>query len=331
MLRLQRRGSINYGGNAMWYEIKIKTTSEASEAVSNMLYEIGAEGVLIEDPNDPVYTSSKASDWDYIDIEEVKRHLDYDGAVVKCYFDGADVSKSAMEEKMTHLRGRLDEIESYGLDGGPLTLEVKELENTDWNSEWKKHYKPFEVGDRLVIKPSWEAYEAQGDRLIIEIDPGGAFGSGTHETTSMCMEMLEENVTADAEVFDIGCGSGILGIAAAKLGARSVVAVDLDEAAVMTTRENAERNQVSDRLDARHGNLMDVVEGQADIVVANIIADIIILLAKDLRQFMKPEGLFISSGIIDDKVDDVVNGLTAAGFEVMEVRRRGEWAAILSR
>lgn len=315
----------------MWYEIKVKTTSEASEAVSNMLYEIGAEGVLIEDPNDPVYTSSKESDWDYIDIEEVKRHLDYDGAVVKCYFDGADVGASDIKEKIEHLEGRLAQIESFGLEGGPLTVELKELENTDWNSEWKKHYKPFEVGNKLVIKPSWEEYTATNDRLIIEIDPGGAFGSGTHETTSMCMEMLEENVTPDVDVFDIGCGSGILGIAAAKLGAKSVVAVDLDEAAVMTSKDNAERNKVDSRFDVRHGNLMDVVQGQADIVVANIIADIIILLSKDVRTFMKPGGLFISSGIIDTKVDDVVNGLEEAGFEIVEVRRRGEWAAILAR
>ncbi len=315
----------------MWYEIKVKTTSEASEAVSNMLYEIGAEGVLIEDPNDPVYTNSKESDWDYIDIEEVKMHLEYDGAVVKCYFDGADVGASDLEDKLIHLKGRLSQIESFGLDGGPLTVEVKELENTDWNNEWKKHYKPFEVGNRLVIKPSWEEYEATDDRLIIEIDPGGAFGSGTHETTSMCMEMLEENVTADMDVFDIGCGSGILGIAAAKLGAKSVIAVDLDEAAVMTTQENAVRNNVSDNFTVHHGNLMDVVSGKADIIVANIIADIIILLAKDLRTFMKPGGLFISSGIIDDKIDAVKEGLEASGFEIVEVRRRGEWAAILAR
>ncbi len=315
----------------MWYEIKVKTTSESSEAVSNMLYEIGAEGVLIEDPNDPVYTNSKESDWDYIDIEEVKMHLEYDGAVVKCYFDGADVGASDLEDKLTHLKGRLSQIESFGLDGGPLTVEVKELENTDWNNEWKKHYKPFEVGNRLVIKPSWEEYEATDDRLIIEIDPGGAFGSGTHETTSMCMEMLEENVTADMDVFDIGCGSGILGIAAAKLGAKAVIAVDLDEAAVMTTHENAVRNNVSDNFTVHHGNLMDVVSGKADIIVANIIADIIILLAKDLRTFMKPGGLFISSGIIDDKIDAVKEGLEASGFEIVEVRRRGEWAAILAR
>ncbi len=315
----------------MWYEIKVKTTSEASEAVSNMLYEIGAEGVLIEDPNDPVYTNSKESDWDYIDIEEVKRHLEYEGAVVKCYFDGADVASSDIQDKIAHLKGRLAQIESFGLEGGPLSVELKELENTDWNSEWKKHYKPFEVGNKLVIKPSWEDYSDTNDRLIIEIDPGGAFGSGTHETTSMCMEMLEENVTPDVDVFDIGCGSGILGIAAAKLGAKSVVAVDLDEAAVMTSKENAERNKVDSRFDVRHGNLMDVVQGQADIVVANIIADIIILLSKDVKTFMKPGGLFISSGIIDTKVDDVVNGLEASGFEIVEVRRRGEWAAILSR
>ena len=315
----------------MWYEIKVKTTSEASEAVSNMLYEIDAEGVLIEDPNDPVYTNSKESDWDYIDIEEVKRHLEYDGAVVKCYFDGADVGALDIKEKVEYLKGRLAQIESFGLEGGPLTVDVTELENTDWNSEWKKHYKPFEVGNKLVIKPSWEEYNSSSDRLIIEIDPGGAFGSGTHETTSMCMEMLEENVTPDVDVFDIGCGSGILGIAAAKLGAKSVIAVDLDEAAVMTTKDNAERNNVDSRFDVRHGNLMDVVQGQADIVVANIIADIIILLSKDVRTFMKPGGLFISSGIIDTKVDDVKNGLEAAGFEIVEIRRRGEWAAIHAR
>lgn len=195
----------------------------------------------------------------------------------------------------------------------------------------EKILQPTKIGQRIVVKPTWEDYKRENGELIIELDPGMAFGTGTHETTSMCIRELEKYVNADSKVFDIGCGSGILAIAAAKLGAKEVLAVDLDEVAVKVSKENVEENNVSDSVEVRHGNLMDVVKDRADVVVANIIADIIKILAKDVHNFMKKDAVFISSGIILDKVDEVKESLIENGFEIIDIKKLGEWSAIVSK
>ena len=178
---------------------------------------------------------------------------------------------------------------------------------------------------------TWENYEAQEGDLIIELDPGMAFGTGTHETTSMCIRELEKYVDSTKRVFDIGCGSGILAIAAAKLGAKEVVAGDLDEVAVKVSKENCELNDVSDKVIVKHGSLFEVVEGKADVIVANIIADIIKILANDVSKFLSEDGVFISSGIIHAKIDEVVESLEKNGFEIAEIVKLGEWSAIVSK
>ena len=167
--------------------------------------------------------------------------------------------------------------------------------------------------------------------VIIELDPGMAFGTGTHETTSMCIRELEKYVDSTKRVFDIGCGSGILAIAAAKLGAKEVVAGDLDEVAVKVSKENCELNDVSERVIVKHGSLFEVVEGKADVIVANIIADIIKILANDVSKFLSEDGVFISSGIIHAKIDEVVESLEKNGFEIVEIVKLGEWSAIVSK
>ena len=183
----------------------------------------------------------------------------------------------------------------------------------------------------MVVKPSWEDYEKQEGDLIIELDPGMAFGTGTHETTSMCIRELENYVDETKTVFDIGCGSGILAIAAAQLGAKEVVAGDLDEVAVKVSKENCEINRVSDKVVVKHGSLFEVVDSKADVIVANIIADIIKILAKDVSKFLKEDGVFISSGIILAKIDEVCEALEENGFEIVKVERLGEWSAIVSK
>lgn len=307
-----------------WFELKIKTTSEATEAISNILIELGCEGVAVEDPNDPIFGEGYEGDWDYFDKDEMV--FEYEGALIKTY-----VEDTGMEELIAKIQARVNELSDFGLDYGPGTIETTEIFESDWANEWKKYYKPTRIGEYIVIKPSWEAYEPEEGDLIVEIDPGGAFGSGTHETTSMCIEQLDKRVKPETTVFDIGCGSGILAIAAAKLGAKDVIAVDLDEAAVVTSRENVILNQVEDQVKVLHGNLMDVVDGKADIVVANIIADIICLLSETIHQFLHKDSVFIASGIINTKIAQVLAALEANDLEVLEVVEKGEWAAVVSR
>lgn len=304
-----------------WFEVKIFTDSMSVEAVTNMLYEVGAEGIVIEDPNDPIYDESYKGDWDYVEDEVYK--FSSEEAIIMGYCSDIDPV-----EIKDILQGKVDLLESFGLKKGTGTITVTEVVDDNWAHEWKKYFKPLKIGDKIVIKPTWEAYEITGDELILEMDPGSAFGSGTHETTSMCVEFTDKYMKQGDRVFDIGCGTGILGIAAAMLGAKEVTCVDIDELAVIATKENIELNNISDKVEVFKGDLTDVLQGKADVVIANIIADVIIFLLKDIPQVLKEGGIFIASGIIHDKRDAVKEALVANGFTIIEVKTQGEWNAI---
>lgn len=307
-----------------WFEIKITVASDAVEAVTNMLYEVGAEGIVIEDPNDPIYDESYEGDWDYVSSEVYE--FETSDAVVKGYCSDIESEeiKSLLEEKV-------HQLDSFGLHMGAGTVDVNEVVDNDWAHEWKKYFKPLKVGEHIVIKPTWEDYEASEGEMIIEMDPGSAFGSGTHETTSMCVAFIDEHITENDTVYDIGCGTGILGIAAAKLGAKEVTCVDIDELAVVATKENMVLNNVEDKVSVHQGDLTDVLNGKADMVIANIIADVIIFLSKDIPNYLKKEGVFITSGIIHDKREAVKAALVENGFKILEVRTEGEWNAITAK
>ena len=308
-----------------WTEITIKTSTEAVEAITNILYEHNVGGVSIEDPKDFKFQKKNEFDWDF--VEEEIFNSGYDGVIIKTYItEERDVS-----EDIKSIKERIDGLKEFGIDVGEAIVELSYVDEEDWANEWKNYYKPTKIGEKIVVKPTGEEYEAGDEDLIIELDPGMAFGTGTHETTSMCIRELEKYVKPESKVFDIGCGSGILAIAAAKLGARDVLAVDLDEVAVKVSKENIELNNVSKSVKALHGNLMEVVTDKADIVVANIIADIIKLLAKDIKNFMKDDAVFISSGIIHAKVDEVKEALVSNGLEIVHVESLGEWNAIVSK
>lgn len=309
-----------------WIEIEIKTTTESVEAITNILHETGAGGSMIEDPKDFEFIKQNELDWDYVD-EELLTKGHEDDVVIKTYIS----EEKNVREFVEIVKQRIDMLKDFGLDIGKGTVELDKVNEEDWANNWKAYYKTTKIGEKVVVKPTWEDYVAKDGDLVIELDPGMAFGTGTHETTSMCIRALEKHVEKDSEVFDIGCGSGILAIAAAKLGAKKVVAVDLDEVAVIVTKENAEKNEVEGSIDILHGNLTDVVEGKADIVVANIMADIIKILAKDVADFMKDDAVFISSGIILAKVDEVSECLIENGFKILDVTRDGEWAAIVCK
>ena len=309
-----------------WTEVTIKTTTETVEAISNILMEERCGGVMIEDPKDFLFQKKNELDWDYVE-EEVFNKSGQDGVLIKTYIP----EERNVLELIETVKARIALLPSFGLDIGEGSVSLSNVNESDWANEWKKYYKPTKVGKKIVVKPSWEDYEKQEGDLIIELDPGMAFGTGTHETTSMCIRELENYVDETKTVFDIGCGSGILAIAAAQLGAKEVVAGDLDEVAVKVSKENCEINNVSDKVVVKHGSLFEVVDSKADVIVANIIADIIKILAKDVSKFLKEDGVFISSGIILAKIDEVCEALEENGFEIVKVERLGEWSAIVSK
>ncbi|MEN8077100.1 50S ribosomal protein L11 methyltransferase [Clostridioides difficile] len=307
-----------------WIEVRVITKSEALEPISGIFYSLDCKGVAIEDPNDILGREQGPLTWDFADINV----LEHKGkvAVVKAYFAEED----NIEEVLSYVNDRINELKEMGLDLGEAKVEHEKMHEEDWANTWKQYYKPSKVGDKIVVKPIWEEYEAKDGELVVNLDPGMAFGTGTHETTRMCIQALERYVEEDSTVFDVGCGSGILAIAAAKLGSKLAVGVDLDPVAVESSKENVEYNNL-DNIEILHGNLVEVIDGKADIVVANILAEIICILTDDVKRVLKDGGVFITSGIIHDRVDMVCEKLEATGFEVVEKNRDGEWNCIVAK
>lgn len=205
---------------------------------------------------------------------------------------------------------------------------IEEKDDEDWANNWKKYYKPLEIGEKLAIVPEWEAYD-NDKRIVIKINPGMAFGTGTHESTYMCLELLERYVKKDDEIYDIGCGSGILAIAALKLGAKRALAVDIDDKCIDASHENAGLNNLEDKMDIKKGNLLDVVKGRADLIVSNIIAEIIVDEIKNLKNHMDKGGIFITSGIIKERRQMVIDALKENGFEIIDELEKNNWVAIV--
>ncbi|GAB6169638.1 50S ribosomal protein L11 methyltransferase [Clostridium carnis] len=307
-----------------WIEVRVITKSEALEPISGIFYGLDCKGVAIEDPNDILGREQGPLTWDFADINVLEHKGEV--AVVKAYFSEED----NMEEILTYINEKVQELKDMGIDVGLGKVEDEKMFEEDWANNWKKYYKPTKVGERIVVKPTWEKYEESEEELVIELDPGMAFGTGTHETTRMCIQALEKYVKEDSTVFDVGCGSGILAIAAAKLGSKLAVGVDLDPVAVESAKENVSFNNL-DNIEVLYGNLVEVIDGKADIVVANIIAEIICILTEDVKRVIKEGGYFITSGIIHDRVEMVTNKLEETGFEVLEINKDGEWNCIVAK
>ncbi len=309
-----------------WFELKIFTSHQAVDAVANMLYKLDLTGVVIEDPEDSIYLDSANGDWDYIDLEKVlPKNV---RPIVKGYVNAVP----DYEEMMNFLTDEMMNIKNAGVDIGDYKIKITEIDDQDWANEWKKYYKPFRVGKHIHIVPSWEEYSVDSpEDVVIYNDPSGAFGSGTHETTFTCLEAIEEYMDKGDLVFDIGCGSGILSVAAAKLGARKVQGVDFSEVAVTTSRENAKLNLVEKQVEFIQGNLTDDIKDKADLLVANIIADVIIELSGYVREFILDSGYFIASGIINTKYEAVVEALNANHLEIIKTINKGEWYTIVSK
>lgn len=307
-----------------WIEVRVITKSEALEPISGIFYSLDCKGVAIEDPEDITGRDQGPLTWDFADINV----LEHKGkvAVVKGYFSEEDNIPSIL----SFIEEKLNEIKKLGIDVGEGRIEHEEMHEEDWANNWKKYYKPTLIGEKIVIKPIWEEYKGEDNQLIVELDPGMAFGTGEHETTRMCIKALEKYIKKDSTVFDVGCGSGILAIVAAKLGAKSVVGVDLDPVAVESAKENISYNNVNN-IEILHGNLLDVVDGKADIVVANIIAEVICILTEDVSKAINKGGYFITSGIIHDRVKMVEDKLIECGFEVVNIEKDGEWNCIIAK
>lgn len=215
-------------------------------------------------------------------------------------------------------------------DIGKGLVFISTVKEEDWANNWRKYYKTTKIGSKVVVKPLWEKYKKKDGEIVLELDPGMAFGTGTHETTRMCINALEKYVKEDSNVFDIGTGSGILSIAASKLGAKSVTAVDIDHTAVDSAKKNIKCNNIKN-VKVLYGNLMDVVKGKADIIVANIIAEVIIILSRSVGNFIKDGGYFITSGIIEERQKGVEDSLKREGFTICDEKKEGEWICIVSK
>lgn len=304
-----------------WIELKVVTKSAAVEPVSGIFYGLDVKGVAIEDPED--LKKKTPVDWDYADASIFE--YGNTAAVVKGYFSKTD----DIDNIEKYVKGKLAELKNMGIDTGESKVIVKEVKEEDWATSWKKYYKTTKIGKRVVVKPTWESYTPLENEIVIEMDPGMAFGTGTHETTSMCIRMLEDCIKGNETVFDIGTGSGILSIAASYLGAGKVVGVDIDEVAVDSAKKNVACNNLKN-VEIHKGDLVDVVSGKADIIVANIIAEVIIKLTGIVKPFMKQGSIFITSGIIKEKKDEVIKALTNSNFKIEDVQEMGEWVAIAS-
>lgn len=318
---LDRRGKGAIG--MKWAEISIQTTHEAAETVANIFHELGSSGVVIEDP-ELVNSYLTSGVWDYSDIEQ---ESNTEVVTVKAYLPVDD----QLDEKLRNFEEEFQQISSRGMDKGKGDMQCREVQEEDWASSWKEFFHPIKVGQYIVIKPSWEEYKAASDDLVIELDPGMAFGTGTHQTTAMCCRALEEVVKPGCLVFDVGTGSGILSIAAAKLGAASVQAVDLDSVAVRVAAENVAINKVEHVVKVAQGDLLTGVTGKADIVIANIIADVVIKLIVDIPARLKENGIFIASGIISERLSDVAAVMLEHNLLVDKVIEEGGWVAIIAR
>ena len=309
---------------SQWIEVSIQTTHEAAELTAEIMRAAGANnGVVIEDPV-LINTLRNSGTWELCDIPE---QGNTEVVTVTAYYPEDEELQprlAQIEEEMAALEASIGTCR-FG------NTRFRTVSEQDWANEWKQYFHVTHIGETLVIKPTWEEYTAKAGEHIIEIDPGMAFGTGTHHTTCMCMERLEKVLRPGMEVFDVGTGSGILAIAAAKLGAETVKAVDIDATAVRVAAENIAANGLTEKINVKQGDLLQGTEGQADVIIANIIADIIIMLLEDVPGKLKNGGIFLASGIIEERQNDVAAAAAKAGLCVEAVDTKGDWVVMQMR
>lgn len=308
-----------------WSELCIHTTNEAVEPISNILHEAGASGVVIEDKED-LFKQRSTEFGEVYDLDPT----DYpeEGVLLKAYLP----MNSFLGETVEQIKQAINQLLVYDIDIGLNKITMSEVNEEQWSTAWKKYYKPVKVSEKITITPTWEDYQpVSSDEIIIELDPGMAFGTGTHPTTVLSLQALEKYMGQHQTVTDVGTGSGVLSVASALLGAKEVFAYDLDEVAVRSAKINAKINKVADQITCKQNNLLSNVSHQSDIIVANILAEIILRFEKDAYELLKPGGIFITSGIIQTKKQTVKQALVDVGFELLEVNQMEDWISIIAR
>lgn len=320
-----------------WIEVFVATSQMGLEPVEGVLYQCGLNGLMIHDEADfAEFLENPNREWDYVADELAEEKQEQTTGITFFLRDNL-----YGREQLSQIKSALQSVKETEkeLDLGSLEVTMKNVAEEDWANNWKKYFKPFPVGDKIMIKPSWEELPAQTDKIILKIDPGHIFGTGTHETTQLCMELIEKYVKKDDMVLDIGCGSGILSIASLLLDAKEADAVDIDPNAIQIAYENSNRNDIDrNRYHVKAGNILEDKELQAsysgkkyDLVAANIVADVIIALTKQVPDYIKDDGIFLCSGIITERKEDVLEALKAANFAVLDIKEKTSWVAIATR
>ena len=313
-----------------WNKFRLKTTTECEDLVSSMLMDLGIQGIEIEDKTPLTQQDQQHM---FADVNPILG--DDDGVAYISFYLEEEEDKEAV---LVNVRAEVEDMRSYA-NVGEGTIEESQTEDVDWVNNWKKYFHQFYVDDILII-PSWEDVKPEDeDKMIIHIDPGTAFGTGMHETTQLCIRQLRKYVTENTTILDVGCGSGILGMLALKFGAKYSVGTDLDPCAIEATYDNMKVNDIrEDQYEVMIGNIIDDKEVQDrvgyekyDIVVANILADVLVPLTPVILNQLKPGGFYITSGIIDDKEETVVNCIKESGLEILEVKYQGEWVSVTAR
>ncbi|NLM05760.1 MAG: 50S ribosomal protein L11 methyltransferase [Tissierellia bacterium] len=297
-----------------WKRIEVVSNKDFTDIISLIFYNNDASGLEIIDPSDIDIIKNDEESWAVFDRSEFP---DSDEVRIRAYFED-----SIADRIIENIKRDLRENRSIG----QYSVNVEEIDDEDFANNWKAFYKPISVGEKLLICPEWEKVEPS-DRIVIKIDPGMAFGTGDHETTKLSLQAMERYVKPNMTVFDIGTGSGILAVAAKRLGAKEVIATDIDSLAIKASSENAKLNNVE--FEVREGNLLDVVEEKADLIVSNIIAEILVKMIPDMFTRLNKDGLFIASGVIDERMSMMKDAL--GNFEILEIIRENGWNAIISR
>lgn len=300
-----------------WTEITVNIPGEFTDTAAAIANMTVPYGIYIED-----YSDLEENAWEIAHIDLIDEDLiakDRKNSVIHIYISECDNAAEALE----FLKERL------AAEKIPFEVGSVGVDDADWNENWKKYFHTIEIGDKLAVVPSWEEYDNRDGRTVLNIDPGAAFGTGTHATTSLCLNILDNAVSEDMKLLDIGCGSGILAIASVLLGAESAVGVDIDAQSVKTAKENAEINGIADKCKFFVGDLADKVTGKYNIICANIVADVIIRLLPDVGQFMADDGILVVSGIIDIRKDDVMKAVGENGFKVETEAYKDNWCAFV--
>lgn len=315
-----------------WTEVNIYTATDAIELLCAKLLDIGIKGFAIRDAEDfNEFLENKNGQWDYIDDDLMG--LSECETCVTVYLP----ENSQGADMLLSIRAMLAEMKLSDTENkyGRLEAELSNIREEDWANNWKQYFKPLKVGEKLLIKPSWEEYDEDDGRTILEIDPASSFGTGQHHTTRLCLELLEESLKDGDTILDMGCGSGILSIGAILLGANNAVAVDIEENSVKTAEENAEKNNIPKEIYTAYcgniltdANLCEKIDGKYDVITANIVADVLIAMKDHFKRYIKDKGTLIISGIIEERMDEVVDAVVSAGFRAEKHNVKEGWAAV---